>query len=128
MYPESIDALNAYKKAPPNRRGFLCPLLAEKIEMMEPFGASNEEPILVLKNVMINAPAIIGSGHIRCSLKSDNGKSIKAIAFRVADTQIGVKMLQSKGEHFDVAGNLRIDNWQNQNMVQFIIKDIMELK
>lgn len=104
------------------------PLLAEKIEMMEPFGASNEEPILVLKNVMINAPAIIGSGHIRCSLKSDNGKSIKAIAFRVADTQIGVKMLQSKGEHFDVAGNLRIDNWQNQNMVQFIIKDIMELK
>lgn len=56
MYPESIDALNAYKsstnvcrqttllssidisnaykKAPPNRRGFfLCPLLAEKILM-----------------------------------------------------------------------------------------------
>ena len=104
------------------------PLLAEKIEMMEPFGASNEEPVLVLKNVMINAPTIIGSGHVRCSLKSDNGKSIKAIAFRVADTQIGVKMLQSNGEHFDVAGNLRVDNWQNQNMVQFIIKDVMELK
>lgn len=104
------------------------PLLAEKLEMLEPFGASNEEPVLVLKNAIINSPALMGNGHIRCSLKSDNGKSIKAVAFRVADTDIGVKMLQSKGEHFDVAGNLRVDNWQNQNLVQFIIKDVMELK
>ena len=101
--------------------------LAEKIALLEPFGAANEEPLLVLKNVEIIFPSIIGSGHIRCTLKSDNGAKIKAVAFRVVDTEMGKMMLAARGERFDVAGNLRVDNWQNQNMVQFIIKDVMEL-
>lgn len=98
--------------------------LAENLEMLEPYGAGNSEPKLLLHRVRINKASIIGSGHVKCFLGSDNGGSVKAIAFRVADNDIGQAMLNAKGEIFDVVGVLRKDTWQGRNSVQFMIEDI----
>lgn len=99
--------------------------LAEKIKSIEPFGAGNPEPRIVIENVKIMRPSVIGSGHVRCILGSDNGGSLKAIAFRAADTAVGTAMLQARGERFHVAGLLRKDVWQGNASVQFIIEDAM---
>lgn len=98
--------------------------LAESLSQLEPFGSGNAEPKIMLHRVKINKASIIGSGHVRCFLGSDHGGSLKAIAFRVADNDIGQAMLNAKGEFFDVVGILRKDNWQGRNSVQFIIEDI----
>lgn len=98
--------------------------LAENLEMLEPYGSGNGEPKLLLHRVRINKASIIGSGHVKCFLGSDNGSSVKAIAFRVADNDIGQAMLNAKGEVFDVVGVLRKDSWQGRNFVQFMIEDI----
>lgn len=98
--------------------------LAGYLEKLEPFGAGNPEPRLMLKNVRIVKPALIGVGHVRCILTSENGGSIKAIAFRVGDNDIGSAMLNPKGERFDAVGVLRYDRWQGRNDVQFIIEDL----
>lgn len=98
--------------------------MAEKLELLEPYGSGNSEPKLLLHHVRISKASIIGSGHVKCFLGSDNGGSLKAIAFRVADNDIGNAMLTAKGEIFDVVGVLRRDNWQGRNSVQFIIDDI----
>lgn len=99
--------------------------LADYLEKLEPFGAGNPEPKLMLKNVQIIKPCLIGVGHVRCILTSENGGSIKAIAFRVGDNQIGNAMLNAKGQKFDVVGVLRHDRWNGRNdVVQFIIDDI----
>ncbi len=99
--------------------------LADYLEQLEPFGAGNPEPKLMLKGVRIVKPALIGIGHVRCMLTSENGGSIKAIAFRVGDNEIGNAMLNNKGEKFDVIGILRHDRWNSrQDVVQFIIEDI----
>ncbi len=98
--------------------------MAEKLELLEPYGSGNSEPKLLLHHVRISKASIIGSGHVKCFLGSDNGGSLKAIAFRVADNDIGNAMLIAKGEIFDVVGVLRRDNWQGRNSVQFIIDDI----
>lgn len=98
--------------------------MAEKLELLEPYGSGNSEPKLLLHHVRISKASIIGSGHVKCFLSSDNGGSLKAIAFRVADNDIGNAMLTAKGEIFDVVGVLRRDNWQGRNSVQFIIDDI----
>lgn len=98
--------------------------MAENLELLEPYGAGNSEPKLLLHHVRIHKASIIGSGHVKCFLSSDNGGSLKAIAFRVADNDIGNTMLTAKGEIFDVVGVLRRDNWQGRNSVQFIIDDI----
>lgn len=101
--------------------------LAEKFELLEPFGAGNSEPKLVLEHIRIVKPSIVGSGHIRCILSSNNGGSLKAMAFRVADTELGQALLNSNGASFNLVGVLRKDNWQGRNSVQFIIDDAMRL-
>lgn len=101
--------------------------LADKLSLLEPYGAGNSEPKLVLEKVKVNKPKIVGSGHVSCYLSSANGGSLKAMAFRVADTEIGPALLNSHGESFNVIGVLRHDNWQGRNSVQFIIEDVMRV-
>ncbi len=98
--------------------------LAEQLEQLEPFGAGNPEPKLMLSGVRAVRASLVGSGHVRCFLTSDNGGNIKAMAFRSADTEVGKALLNGKGDKFDVVGVLRRDNWQGRNSVQFIIDDI----
>lgn len=99
--------------------------LAGQLEQLEPYGAGNGEPRLMLSNVRINKPSLVGSGHIRCFLSGSNGGSLKAIAFRMADTELGHVMLNPGGMSYHVVGVLHRDNWQGRNSVQFIIEDIM---
>jgi len=98
--------------------------LADYLEKLEPFGAGNPEPRLMLKNVRIVKPALVGVGHVRCVLTSENGGTIKGIAFRVGDSEVGNAMLGAQGNVFDVAGVLRHDRWNGRNEPQFIIEDI----
>ena len=102
--------------------------LADYLEKLEPFGAGNPEPRLLIKNVRIVRAALVGIGHVRCVLTSDNGDSIKAIAFRVGDNEIGNAMLNMRGEKFDVVGVLRHDKWNGKNEIQFIIEDLRKVK
>ena len=78
----------------------------------------------MLKHIRIIKPSLIGTGHVRCVLTSENGGSIKAIAFRVGDNDIGNAMLTAKNTFFDVVGVLRHDRWNGRNEAQFIIEDI----
>lgn len=101
--------------------------LAAALEQLEPYGAGNPEPKLMLKNVHIVRSSLVGIGHVRCILTSDNGGSLKGMAFRVGDNEIGQAMLNAKGESFDVAGVLRRDRWQGRDDVQFIIEDMRKV-
>lgn len=99
--------------------------LADDLNLLEPFGTENPEPLIMLQNVRIIYPQAVGvGGHIRCSLQSSMGDKINAIAFRVADTDIGYSMLNSRGEMFDVVGYIHSDDWQGKKRVQFVIKDL----
>ncbi len=97
--------------------------LAEQMEMLEPYGAGNPEPKLIIKNVRFKKTGIVGSGHVRCFLSSDSGGSLKAMAFRASDNELGQAILNNHNEVFDVLGTLRRDNWLGRNSVQFIIDD-----
>lgn len=102
--------------------------LADKLELLEPYGAGNSEPKLVLERVRVSKARIVGSGHVSCYLGSANGGSLKAMAFRVADTAVGPALLNSNGDCFNMVGVLRRDNWQGRNSVQFIIDDVMRVE
>lgn len=102
--------------------------LMDKLELLEPYGAGNSEPKLVLQRVRVSKARIVGSGHVSCFLSSANGGSMKAMAFRVADTAIGPALLNSNGAVFNVVGVLRRDNWQGRNSLQFIIDDVMRVE
>ena len=98
--------------------------LVEKLDMLEPYGANNPEPKILIAGVHINKPSLVGSGHVRCFLSSVSGGSLKAMAFKCADNDIGKTLLNAKGDLYDVVGVLRKDTWLGKQNVQFLIDDI----
>lgn len=97
---------------------------ADSLALLEPFGAGNPEPLILLKNVSINKARLVGSGHISCFLGSSLGGSLKAIAFRCADNNLGQAMLNNQNCLFDVVGQIKTDVWQGRKTIQMIITDL----
>ena len=97
------------------------------LENLEPYGSGNPEPRLMLSHALITKADIVGAGHVRCFLGSMNGGSLKAMAFRCADNEMGKALLNGAGKTFHLAGVLRRDNWQGRNQTQFIIDDAMRV-
>ncbi|MBR1948983.1 MAG: single-stranded-DNA-specific exonuclease RecJ, partial [Alphaproteobacteria bacterium] len=97
--------------------------LAETLNLLEPFGEGNPEPKFALKEVGVYASGIRGSGHIVCTLSGRAGGSVKAIAFKAADTGMGKSFLENHGEMYNLAGNLKINEWNGRKSVQFVIID-----
>lgn len=98
---------------------------ADNLSLLEPYGTGNPEPQIVVRNVMISWPQVVGSGHIKCTLTNGFGDKVSAIAFRAVDNEIGKAMLEDKGDIYDVAGCVKIDSWMGKRRVQFIINDMM---
>lgn len=103
------------------------PDFISQLESLEPYGAGNSEPRLMLANALLTKSDIVGAGHIRCFLSSLNGGSLKSMAFRCVDNELGKALLNGAGKSFNLVGVLRRDNWQGRNQTQFIIEDAMEL-
>lgn len=101
---------------------------AEDLSLLEPFGSQNPEPVIMLTDVQINSPQIVGSGHVRCSLTSASGGYLSAIAFRCADNAMGQALLNHRGDVYDVIGMVKIDEWQGRKKVQFLIHDMKRKK
>lgn len=101
--------------------------LAEKLDILAPFGAGNPEPKIVIENVKIVKPAIVGEGHIRCILSADYAPALKAICFKCADNELGQALLNAQGAQFDVLGTLRVDRFMNKTTLQLTIEDMMRL-
>ena len=99
--------------------------LAEKLDVLAPYGAGNPEPKVVIENVRIAKPFIVGDGHVRCLLSNGRGTFVKAICFKCADNEIGNALLNAKDSRFDVLGTLRVDTFMNNKNLQLTIEDMM---
>jgi single-stranded-DNA-specific exonuclease len=97
--------------------------LIEALEQAGPYGSGHPTPIFAFPAHRIDYAEIVGSGHIRCSLRADIGARLKAIVFRAADTDLGRMLLQNKGQPLHVAGTLGIDYWGGTAKPQLRILD-----
>ena len=61
---------------------------------------------------------VVGKGHVRLTLGDGGGGSLKAIAFKAADTPLGAFLMEKRGETVHVAGALSLDTWQGRESVQ----------
>lgn len=102
------------------------PQLVNMLEKAGPFGSGNPAPTFVLPAHTVSFSDVVGKGgHVRATLKSGDGASIKAIAFRAVDTPIGAALLDGRGSGpLHIAGTLDIDRWQGAERVQIRIRDI----
>jgi single-stranded-DNA-specific exonuclease len=97
--------------------------LIETMKQLGPFGAGNAEPRFAVSAARIVKADVVGQGHVRLILAGQGGHRLKAIAFRAADSEMGLCLLRSAGSTFHLAGTLRADSWQGNTSVQLIVDD-----
>jgi single-stranded-DNA-specific exonuclease len=98
---------------------------AEMLEGLAPYGAGNDEPRFAVVDAQVSKADIVGSGHVRCFLSGRGGARLKAIAFRSADSDLGVGLLNAKGRTVHLTGQIRLETWQGRTSAQLLIDDAM---
>ena len=98
----------------------ICPVevncaLACELCRLEPFGAGNPEPTLMMRGVTVVDRQIVGDGHLKLRLSS-GGVVFDAIAFRQAECQTDGLL--------DIAFFPEINRWNNSDRLQLRIKAI----
>jgi single-stranded-DNA-specific exonuclease len=94
-----------------------------------PFGAGNPEPVIALPaHTVAHAEEVgqarAGHGHVRARLRSGDGATINAIAFRAAGQKLGAALMESRGRTVHVAGTLSMDRWQGTERIQLRMIDV----
>jgi len=97
--------------------------LVDLIATAGPYGAGNPEPRLAIADARIGYADVVGSNHVRVTLKGQSGKTLKAVAFRAADQPLGEQLLNSPDMRVHVAGRLKRDNWRGGEAVELHIED-----
>ena len=91
-----------------------------ELELLEPFGEGNQEPIVLYKNLKIESIRTLSEGkHIKLNLKNENIK-IDAIGFNMG--QLANEYLI--GDKVDVVGNIKINTFNNFETIQITLIDI----
>ena len=94
---------------------------ARLISSLEPFGMGNEKPIFSLEGVTVSDIATIGNDnkHLRMRFMTSSG-ALNAIGFGFGPMAQRFKV----SDCVDVAFTLDINNYNNKNYLQLVIKDI----
>jgi single-stranded-DNA-specific exonuclease len=100
--------------------------LARHIGRLAPFGAGNEEPVLVLQRArMLRADRVGREGTaIRAFVEGEGGgPRLKAMVFRARDGALAEALLGGGGMPMHLAGHLRAEEWNGAVNPGFIIAD-----
>jgi single-stranded-DNA-specific exonuclease len=98
--------------------------LVAMIERAGPFGSGNPEPTIALPAHTVTYAEDVGQAHVRVRLKSADGASVNAIAFRAAGQKLGVALKENRGRQIHAAGSIALDRWQGEERVQLKLTDI----
>ncbi|KQS05000.1 single-stranded-DNA-specific exonuclease RecJ [Sphingomonas sp. Leaf357] len=92
--------------------GGVTPALVEALDKGGPYGMGWPQPRIVAGPVRIIKAEIVGNGHVRVIIAGDDGRSLKAVAFRQADTSLGAALLGAPPHRrLWLAGRVKIDDW-----------------
>ena len=98
------------------------------IESLAPFGMGHAEPVTILYNVAVNYAQQVGVNHVRCNVKdAEGGMGMKAMAFKALDNDLGksLKECANTGQKMHLKGEVKINQWQGRESVEFHISDAM---
>ena len=105
--------------------GGATPELVQILEKLGPFGQGNPSIRLVVQGVKNLKPEIVGEHHVKTLLIDNHSNArLSAISFRSVGTKLGEALLSSRGQTMDVAGQLRVQEWNGKQSVSLMIDDI----
>jgi single-stranded-DNA-specific exonuclease len=103
----------------------LTPDLVNEMEGAGPFGNGWPAPRVALGPVRVVKADIVGTSHVRAIVSGEDGRSLKAMAFRQVDTPLGRTLLGvDRSARFWLAGRARIDDWGARPAAELHIEDM----
>ena len=104
--------------------GGLTPGLVETLEAAGPYGVGWPGPRVAVGPVHVVKADIVGTDHLRLIAAGADGRSLKAIAFRAAETDMGQAILHgARGRKLWLAGRAKIDDWGARPAAELHLED-----
>ncbi|MDR0821107.1 MAG: single-stranded-DNA-specific exonuclease RecJ [Oscillospiraceae bacterium] len=110
--PTTVDALIKTEDITVN--------LLEQLQLLQPCGAGNPEPLFMLKGLVISSVAPLKNGAYISVTFTQGGKSLRALCFRMGYDSFAYH----RGDKCDVLVSLFIDDFAGRGGVSAIINDI----
>ena len=104
--------------------GGVCPDLCDALDAGGPYGAGWPAPRVAAGPVRIVKADIVGNDHLRLIVAGDDGRRIKAIAFRMASSALGQAMLSAPPHRkLWIAGRIKRDDWGDRPAAEMHLED-----
>lgn len=104
--------------------GGVNPDFVAAIEQGGPYGTGWPAPRIATGPVRVIKADIVGTGHVRAIVAGDDGKSIKTVAFRQAETDLGRAILGApRDRRLWIAGRAKIDDWGSRPAAELHLED-----
>ena len=97
------------------------------LDLMEPFGKGNEEPIFLIRDIIIDKIKVIRDKHVLIFFKNDIGLNLKGISFNSVKTELFEYLSKYKQYKFEFLCSVKRDNFSTNEIPQIQISDIKVL-
>jgi single-stranded-DNA-specific exonuclease len=105
--------------------GGLTPDLVTQMEGAGPFGNGWPAPRVALGPVRVVKADIVGTDHVRAIVSGEDGRSLKVVAFRQAQSELGQMLLHGdRSRRWWLAGRARIDDWGSRPAAELHVEDM----
>lgn len=104
--------------------GGVNPLFVQAIEEGGPYGTGWPAPRIATGPVKIIKADIVGNGHVRAIVAGEDGRSLKTVAFRQAESPLGQAILGADRDcRLWLAGRAKIDDWGARPAAELHVED-----
>jgi single-stranded-DNA-specific exonuclease len=104
--------------------GGVNPTLVDSLEEGGPYGMGWPAPRIAAGPVRIVKADVVGNGHVRVIASGMDGPSLKAVAFRAADTPLGQALLAAPSHRrLWLAGRIKRDDWSSRPAAEMHLED-----
>jgi len=93
----------------------------DELEILEPYGRENPEPIFLTRGLLLKAPRFVGNGEKHLSFNlSDGVRELQAIWFNAS-----CHKLEDLPALVDVVYHVRIDEWRGKRRIKLYVLDLL---
>jgi single-stranded-DNA-specific exonuclease len=104
--------------------GGVTPSLVEALEAAGPYGMGWPAPRVAAGPMRVVKADVVGKDHVRAMMVGDDGRTLKCVAFRQAETELGQSILHApRDKRLWVAGRIKIDDWGSRPAAELHIDD-----
>ncbi len=104
--------------------GGVTPTFVEALEAGGPYGMGWPAPRIAAGPMRVIKADVVGTNHVRAVMAGDDGRSLKTVAFRAAESELGQAILHApRDRRLWVAGRAKIDDWGSRPAAELHIDD-----